>query len=100
MTRKQLQSLISAGVFSAALLSGIAYADDAPATTNANAPAPAASGTGTGTDQPATPSATDQSAQTNQDKSAAQDSKQAVSTSKGAAQHGCAGAGGCSSDSK
>jgi hypothetical protein len=35
MTRKQLQTLISAGVFSAALLSGIAYADDmtAPAGT-------------------------------------------------------------------
>ena len=29
MTRKQLQSLITAGVFSAALLSGAAYADDA-----------------------------------------------------------------------
>jgi len=28
MTRKQLQSLISAGVFSASLLSGVAYADD------------------------------------------------------------------------
>ena len=28
MTRKQLQTLISAGVFSAALLSGVAYADD------------------------------------------------------------------------
>ncbi len=44
MTRKQLQTLISAGVFSAALLSGAAYADDstqnaggtaAPATTPA-----------------------------------------------------------------
>ena len=29
MTRKQLQALISAGVFSAALLSGAAYADEA-----------------------------------------------------------------------
>jgi hypothetical protein len=28
MTRHQLQKLISAGVFSAALLSGVAYADD------------------------------------------------------------------------
>ena len=28
MTRKQLQTLITAGVFSAALLSGVAYADD------------------------------------------------------------------------
>ena len=28
MTRKQLQTLISAGVFSAALLSGVAYADE------------------------------------------------------------------------
>ena len=31
MTRQQLQKLITAGVFSAALLSGIAYADDATA---------------------------------------------------------------------
>ena len=38
MTRKQLQSLISAGVFSAALLSGIAYADDATTTPPAAAP--------------------------------------------------------------
>jgi hypothetical protein len=29
MTKRQLQSLISAGVFSAALLSGVAYAEDA-----------------------------------------------------------------------
>ena len=43
MTRKQLQSLISAGVFSASLLSGIAYADDstmAPAATPAPATTP------------------------------------------------------------
>ena len=41
MTRQQLQKLISAGVFSAALLSGVAYADDA-ATNVGSAPAPAA----------------------------------------------------------
>ena len=41
MTRKQLQTLISAGVFSAALLTGIAYADDAT-TPPAGTPAPAA----------------------------------------------------------
>ena len=45
MTRKQLQLLISAGVFSAALLSGVAYADDAGP--NSSAPAPAASGSAT-----------------------------------------------------
>jgi hypothetical protein len=39
MTRAQLQKLITAGVFSAALLSGVAYADDAPATGGTSAPA-------------------------------------------------------------
>ena len=43
MTKRQLQTLISAGVFSAALLSGAAYADEAAtgtATPAAQAPAP------------------------------------------------------------
>jgi hypothetical protein len=45
MTRKQLQTLISAGVFSAALLSGAAYAAD-DATQNAgNTPTPAPTAT-------------------------------------------------------
>ena len=38
MTRKQLQTLISAGVFSAALLSGSAYADDTTPGAGAQAP--------------------------------------------------------------
>jgi hypothetical protein len=96
MTRKQLQSLISAGVFSAALLTGVAYADDAPAA--ANAPAPAASGSTT--DQQAAASGTDQSTPANKDQSNTQDSKAKTSDSKGPAPHGCAGASGCSSDSK
>jgi len=41
MTRQQLQKLITAGVFSAALLSGVAYADDAAAPAAGSA-APAA----------------------------------------------------------
>jgi hypothetical protein len=44
MTRHQLQKLITAGVFSAALLSGIAYADDTtpPAAPAGGTAAPAA----------------------------------------------------------
>jgi len=43
MTRQQLQKLISAGVFSAALMAGVAYADDmAPAAGGTTAPATAA----------------------------------------------------------
>jgi hypothetical protein len=60
MKRKQIQSLISAGVFSAALLSGAVYADDntppntpsstAPSAPTAHPPAPTAT---TGADSPA-----------------------------------------------
>lgn len=45
MTRKQLQTLISAGVFSASLLSGIAYADNAP--TGTTSPTDVSTSTGT-----------------------------------------------------
>ena len=38
MTRKQLQTLISAGVFSASLLSGVAYADDTTPSVGMQAP--------------------------------------------------------------
>jgi hypothetical protein len=48
MTRKQLQTLISAGVFSAALLSGAAYADDTtPPAGGTSVPADVSTSTGT-----------------------------------------------------
>jgi hypothetical protein len=78
MTKKQLRSLISAGVFSAALLSGAAYAEDAKVAT----PTP----------EGASPSAPPGSADTSQAKD---DVSQSTSTPKGFLQHGCAGAGGC-----
>jgi hypothetical protein len=92
MTRKQLQVLISAGVFSAALLSGAAYADDsnpqpkADATTPAPAPDAKGQATTVGTD-PSTPA--------NTDSSNAQGDKKTASTDKSPASSGCAGAGGC-----
>jgi len=49
MTRRQLQSLISAGVFSAALLSGVAYADDAATSPAGGTSAPADVSTSSGT---------------------------------------------------
>jgi hypothetical protein len=73
MTRQQLQKLISAGVFSAALLSGVAYADDA-ATNVGSTPAPAA----TTTPAPAK-----------------HHKKHKKSTEKSMAKHGCAGQNGC-----
>jgi len=45
MTRKQLQTLISAGVFSAALLSGAAYADDTTQNAGTTPTPPATSAT-------------------------------------------------------
>ena len=74
MNKKTLQLLISAGVFSAALLSGAAYADD---TNTDTSKVQVSSGT------------TDASSS-----APAQDSKQKT-TDKSAAQHGCSGAGGC-----
>ena len=47
MTRKQLQTLISAGVFSAALLSGAAYADNTAPAGGTSAPADVTTSTGT-----------------------------------------------------
>ena len=41
MTRQQLQKLITAGVFSAALLSGVAYADETTPAASGTAPAAA-----------------------------------------------------------
>ncbi len=78
MTRKQLRSLISAGVFSAALLSGVAYADETQNPTD----------TAQTKNQPVVapvPAGTDPSSGV----------KQSTSTTQGGAQHGCAGAGGC-----
>jgi hypothetical protein len=83
MTRKQLQTLISAGVFSAALLSGAAYADDrmAPA---AGTPAPAAT----------TPASTDNSAAPVKPKHHKHNKKMMAKHSC-AAQNSCKGQGGC-----
>lgn len=75
MTRKQLKVLISTGVFSAALLSGAAYADDP---SNSQTGVQVSSDTPHG--NPTEPSAPE---------------KHATTTSKDPAPHGCAGAGGC-----
>ena len=83
MTRKQLQHLISAGVFSAALLSGAAYADDKQAASPTADPSVSSS------------TVTDASGQASADASAAKDGKHAASKDKSPAQSGCAGAGGC-----
>ena len=77
MNTKKLQLLISAGVFSAALLSGAAYADETSADTSK---VQVSSGTTDAQDQPA-----------------ASDSKQKT-TAKNAAHHDCATSGGCASD--
>jgi len=70
MTRRQLQALISAGVFSAALLTGAAYADDATQNTGTTA-APAAT--------PVKP----------------KHHKHKKSMTKNMAKHGCAGQNSC-----
>lgn len=72
MNRNQLQALITAGVFSSALLSGVAYADDSKTTT-----APAQVDVSTPTPKAATPAAKTKDSQ------------------KDASQHGCSGANGC-----
>ena len=94
MNRKQLKSLISAGVFSAALLSGVGYAEETSASSTTTAPppsaptaAPDASGT-TQVNQPV-PAPTDPSN--------APDLKK-TTADKSAASHACGGAGGCGSD--
>jgi hypothetical protein len=95
MTGKQLQALISAGVFSAALLSGAAYADDSSANANSNgASAPAT--TPTNGQDPSTTKGSDQTGTASADQPNQQNQKQTTSTDKSAAQHGCSGAGGCS----
>jgi len=73
MTKRQLQTLISAGVFSAALLSGAAYADDMNAGSAAPATTPAA-------DAPAKP---------------AKHHKHKKSMDKSMAKHACAGQNSC-----
>ena len=77
MNTKKLQLLISAGVFSATLLSGAAYADDKSADTSN---VQVSSGTTDSQDQPAAP-----------------DAKQKT-TAKSTAHHDCATSGGCASD--
>jgi hypothetical protein len=94
MTRRQLQSLISAGVFSAALLSGVAYADDtssAPPSQNA----PAAPDQNPPPDVQGTPSNKDDSSQADTDTSSKQDSKHSTKTDKNSADMGCSKASGC-----
>jgi hypothetical protein len=81
MTSKQLRILISAGAFSAALLSGAAYADDDKADTTKNI-IYVSSGI---TTVPIVPVTTK--------------SKTSDADSKGKA-HGCAGGSGCASDGK
>ena len=83
MTRMKLKSLLSAGVFSAALLSGAAYADETPAKKEA---------VSKNDIDVSTPTAKDAS----DDKEAKP--KKAESKGKGFLQHGCAGAGGCAGD--
>jgi len=68
MTRHQLQKLIAAGVFSAALLSGVAYADE---------PTPAAGGAAPGATTPAPVK------------------KHKKGKKKNMAKHGCAGKNDC-----
>ena len=90
MTKKQLQLLISAGVFSAALLSGAAYAAN-----DTNAPSPTQ--TKDSKDLAPTPVGSEVATPLVLDSTTVKDDvKSSSSTSDGAAQHGCAGAGGCS----
>ena len=77
MNREKLQILISAGVFSAVLLSGAAYADDKTTDTNqvqVSTPTPDTS---------------------NQAAPAAKPSAKQKKSDKDAAQSGCGGANGC-----
>ena len=87
MNRKQLQTLISAGVFSAALLSGAAYADDA-ATNGAGTAAPAT---------PAAPAATTPGAPagTMTPAKPAKHKKHKKTDAKAMAQHDCKGKNSC-----
>ena len=94
MNRKQLQVLISAGVFSAALLSGAAYAEeskttdkDAAGATAVQAPAP-----DDGTQAQTAPK-TDTSGQDGSD--ASKSAAKQKTSGQAPASSGCAGAGGC-----
>jgi len=84
MTRKQLQTLISAGVFSAALLSGVAYADDTTAPAGGTA-APAVT-TPDGTTPAATPATPKKHKHHN---------KKAMAKHACAGKNDCKGQGGC-----
>lgn len=75
MTLKQLQSLIASGMFSATLLAGVAYADEAPA---------------------ADTTTVDASTTTVTPKHAKKE-KKSTTTHDCAGQSGCEGKGGCSS---
>jgi len=81
MTRKQLQFLISAGVFSASLLSGTVYADNKKTSDTPKTEASAEAGDKTVEASTGTPKT--------------QDTKHATSAKKETGIHGCAGAGGC-----
>ena len=78
MTRKQLQALITAGVFSTAFLSGLAYAADSQGTSN-----PSDTSVDVSTPTPKLASDTQGTV------------KSKDTTSKDTSQHGCMGAGGC-----
>jgi len=88
MTRKQLQTLISAGVFSAALLSGVAYAGN-----NTDAPTPAQ--TKDQKEIAPTPQGADVDKPLVLDSTTVKNDGKNTTSTKDAAQHGCAGAGGC-----
>jgi len=85
MTRKHLQKLLAAGVFSVGLLNGVAYAEKSPekgdptVTVEKDAPP----------DQDKTPA--------KDPKESKPDAKKETTSSKTPASHGCAGAGGCGS---
>jgi hypothetical protein len=94
MTRKQLQTLISAGVFSAALLSGAAYADDTDSAPPSKS-APQAPSQSPPPDVQGASSDKDSSSKSDTDSSNQQDPKHTTKTDKNAADMGCSKASGC-----
>src|SRR5262245_40332588 len=102
MNRKQLQNLISAGVFSAALLSGVAYADEAAANPE-GMPTPAVEATTMPpTTAPAKPKAKKAKKVSSTAKPAEKQSQatgdKAAAKHECAGQNACAGQGGCATD--
>ena len=92
MTFKQLQVLLSAGVFSCALISGTVYADDmdTKATPKATASADIPAADSAKAADPKTPDS---------DTSATAGTTKGAVSKKNAADNGCSGAGGCGTSS-